>query len=191
MAIKITDTKMIHDGWGKFLIATIRLADGQTVTREIEDHGHAVGVLAYDPARRTAILVKQFRAPMLYANGLDHTLEVIAGGRQGNDPVACMKREALEEAGLRLGDLEHVITGMNMPGVSTMCIDLYLATYQKDDFVSAGGGVPDEREDIEIVEMKLPELARMLEQGAPVDLSTAMLVQTLRLRRPELFSEAA
>ena len=190
MPITITDTKIIHDGWGKFLIATIRLADGQTVTREIEDHGHAVGVLAYDPTRRTAILVKQFRAPMRYGSGIDHTLEIIAGGRQGNDPVACIRREALEEAGLRLGDLEHVITGMSMPGVSTMCIDLYLATYQKGDFVSAGGGVPDEREDIEIVEMKLSELAQMLEQGAPVCLATAMLVQTLRLRRPELFEAA-
>lgn len=190
MTITITGTKMIHDGWGRFLIATIRLADGQTVTREIEDHGHAVGVLAYDPARRTAILVKQFRAPMLYGSGIGHTLEVIAGGREEDGPVASVKREALEEAGLRLGDLEHVITGMSMPGVSTMCIDLYLATYQKDDFVSAGGGVPDEREDIEIVEMKLSELARMLQQGVPVCLATAMLVQTLRLRRPELFEAA-
>src|SRR5215471_20241618 len=101
MPIEIINTKTIHDGWGKFLVATIRLADGQTVTREIEDHGHAVGVLAYDPEGRTAVLVKQFRAPMLYKCGIDHTVEVIAGGLQGADPVACVRREALEEAGLR------------------------------------------------------------------------------------------
>src|SRR4051794_27869027 len=102
MPVTIADIKTIHDGWGRFLIATLRLADGQTATREIEDHGHAIGVLAYDPIRRTAVLVKQFRAPMLYGSGIEHTIEIIAGGRDGNDPIACVKREALEEAGLRL-----------------------------------------------------------------------------------------
>src|SRR5262249_23017268 len=111
------------------------------------------------------------------------------GGRKGDDPAACMRREALEEAGVRLGDLTHVARAMNMPGVSTMCIDLYLATYRQQDFVAQGGGVAEEREDIAVVEMTLAQLARLIEQGPPVDLSTAFLVQPLRLRAPELFAE--
>src|SRR5215831_8090804 len=75
MPIEITGTTTVHDGWGQFLIATVRLADGQCVTREIEHHGDAVAVLAYDPSRRTALLVRQLRAPMLYRDGTTHTLE--------------------------------------------------------------------------------------------------------------------
>ena len=56
-------------GWARLLIATIRLADGHTVEREIEDHGEAVCILPYNPVRRTAILVRQMRAPVLFAAG--------------------------------------------------------------------------------------------------------------------------
>jgi nudix-type nucleoside diphosphatase (YffH/AdpP family) len=188
MPIEITDVETVHDGWGKFLIATIRLADGQFVRREIEDHGNAVAVLPYDPDRRTALLVRQFRAPLFYAIGLETTLEVIAGGVESGDPVACVRREALEEAGLRLGAIEHVLTGLSMPGVSTMLLDFYLASYRQEDRESGGGGLAEEREDITVIEMPLRDLGRIVDEGKQVDLATAFLVQTLRLRRPELFA---
>jgi nudix-type nucleoside diphosphatase (YffH/AdpP family) len=191
MPIELTKVESVHDGWGKFLIAHIRMADGQEFTREIEDHGNAVGVLAYDRERRTAVLVRQFRAPMFYATGLEHTLEVIAGGRAGDDPRECVRREALEEAGLRLRNLEHVLTGMSMPGVSTMCIDLYLAAYEKQDIVGLGGGLADEGEEVAVVELELADLARMIDAGLSFDLATAFLVQTLRIRHAELFEDAS
>jgi nudix-type nucleoside diphosphatase (YffH/AdpP family) len=191
MPIELIKVETLHDGWGKFVIAHIRMADGQELTREIEDHGNAVGVLAYNPKQRTAILVRQFRAPMFYANKLEHTLEVIAGGCKGNNPRECVQREAIEEAGLRLRNLEHVLTGMNMPGVSTMCIDLYLAAYQEGDVISVGGGLAEEGEDVTAVEIGLTELAHMVDAGASFDLATAFLVQTLRLRHSELFEGAS
>src|SRR6266540_4361703 len=171
MSVEITEIQIVHDGWGKFLIATVRLEDGQLITREIEDHGSAVGVLPYDPLRRTALLVKQFRAPMFYAIGLKQTLEVIAGGLEGNDPQECVEREALEEAGLKLRTVEHVLTGMSMPGVSTMRLDLFLASYQQGDRVGKGGGLADEREDIVVVEMPLISLAQSIDKGSLVDLT--------------------
>ena len=188
MPFEITDLQIVHDGWGKFLIATIRLENGQLVRREIEDHGSAVGVLPFDAKRRTAILVRQFRAPMFYAIGLEHTLEVIAGGLEGDNPRACVQREAREEAGLKVRALEHVLTGMSMPGVSTMRLDLYLASYREEDRIGTGGGLADEQEDITVVEMPLRELAQVVDRGDLVDLTTAFLVQTLRVRRPDLFT---
>ena len=189
MPKEISDVQIIHDGWGRFLIAEIRLDDGQLIKREIEDHGNAVGVLAYDPVRRVAALVRQFRPPLFYARKLQNTTEVIAGGAAGDDPEACARREAFEETGLQLRTLEHVLTGINMPGVSTACIDLYLAEYQESDRVGEGGGLVEEREDIEVVELSLEQLADMVDHGAIVDLTTAFLVQTLRLKRPELFCQ--
>ena len=76
---KIISTETKFEGFSRLLVATIELPDGQTIRREIEDHGRAVCVLPYDPARRTAILVRQFRAPVALSDGRDHLLEAVAG----------------------------------------------------------------------------------------------------------------
>jgi nudix-type nucleoside diphosphatase (YffH/AdpP family) len=184
---KITRTDTLYEGFSRLLIATVELPDGQTIRREIEDHGHAVCVLPYDPVRRTAILVRQFRAPVSYADGRPHLLEAVAGSIEDEAPDACAYREALEEAGLKLHALEHVATAWSMPGVSTEQMDLYLAPYAEADRIGIGGGVADEHEGITVVELPLAELAAMADAGQIMDMKTLAVVQTLRLRRPELF----
>src|SRR5215204_663232 len=82
--------------------------------------------------KRSGRFALRCRAPMFYAIGLEHTLEIIAGGLEGDDPHACVQREAREEAGLKIRALDHVLTGMSMPGVSTMRLDLYLASYREE-----------------------------------------------------------
>ena len=79
MAPYIGGTRLIHDGWARFLVAEVTMADGTRVKREIEDHGRAVAVLPYDPARRMAVLISQFRAPVLYADGPPEMIEAPAG----------------------------------------------------------------------------------------------------------------
>jgi nudix-type nucleoside diphosphatase (YffH/AdpP family) len=187
MAIELMGTETAYQGWGRYLIATIRLPNGAVIRREIEDHGVAAAVLPYDAERRTAVLVRQFRAPVFLAERRDEMLEVIAGTVEDPDPETCARREAMEEAGLRLGALEHVVTGWSMPGVSTERAALYLAPYGPADRTAAGGGV-DEDEQITVVEMPLGELARMADEGTLIDFKTLILVQALRLRRPELFA---
>jgi nudix-type nucleoside diphosphatase (YffH/AdpP family) len=176
-----------YRGWSKLLVASIRLPDARIIRREIEDHGRAACVLPYDPARRTAIVIRQWRAPTLYAAQDASHLEVIAGLIEDETPEVCARREAMEEAGLRLGSLEHVGTGWSMPGISTERMDLFLAEYREADRVAAGGGLAIEHEDIEVVELSLAGLARMADTGETMDLKALALVQTLRLRRPELF----
>jgi len=123
MGFEITRLETVHDGWSRYLIASVRLPDGMTLRREIEDHGHAVAVLPYDPVCRTAILVQQFRAPIFYSERREHTLEAIAGIIESDDPARCARREAHEEAGLRLNALDHIVTAWAMPGVSTERMD--------------------------------------------------------------------
>jgi nudix-type nucleoside diphosphatase (YffH/AdpP family) len=183
--MEITHIETIHSGWATILIATVRLADGRTFRREIEDHGAAACVLPYDPERRTAVLVRQFRVPVYYAAREPHTLEAIAGIVEEADPAKTARREAREEAGLELGAIEPVGEGWTMPGVSTERMHLYLATYR--DRAREGRGGVDEDEDITAVELGLNELARLAETGKLVDIKTLVLVQTLRLRRPQLF----
>jgi len=188
MEFEISGINTIYDGWGRYLVATIRLPDGTTLRREVEDHGRATCVLAFDPQRRTALLVRQFRAPVFVATQQTETLEAIAGIVEGNDPAACARREAMEEAGVALTALEHVVTGWSMPGLSTERMDLYLAEYGAASRITAGGGVSSEHEYITVAEVPLAELATMADTGALTDMKTLLLLQTLRLRRSELFA---
>jgi nudix-type nucleoside diphosphatase (YffH/AdpP family) len=183
----IVETKIIHEGWGRFLLVRLRLPDGQILTREIEDHGSAVVVLPYDPVRRMAVLVRQLRAPVLLTTSETEVLEAIAGGLETEDTADCARREAMEEAGLALSALEPVATAWTMPGISTERLALYLATYSEADRIGDGGGLADEHENITVEEVPLSELAAMADRGALNDLKTLALLQTLRLRRPELF----
>ena len=184
---KIVRTDTVYEGFSRLVIATLELPDGETIRREIEDHGRAVCVLPYDPVRRTAILVRQFRAPVALADGREHLLEAVAGSLEDEAPDACAYREAMEEAGLKLHALEHLGAAWTMPGVSTELMELYLAPYSEADRVGLGGGVADEHEGITVIELPLAELAAMADAGQIMDMKTLAVVQTLRLRRPALF----
>jgi nudix-type nucleoside diphosphatase (YffH/AdpP family) len=188
MPADITNIETVYKGWGRYSLATIRLAEGRVMRREIEDHGAAACVLPYDPERKTAMLVRQFRAPVFLAAHQEETLEAIAGIVEDPDPIACARREALEEAGLELGMLEHVVTGWTMPGISTERMSFYLATYSAADRVRPRGGRSAGEESVTPIELGLSELAAMADTGRLVDVKTLLLTQTLRLRRPQLFA---
>jgi nudix-type nucleoside diphosphatase (YffH/AdpP family) len=187
MKYEIIRTETKYEGWTRFLVVSVRSPDGALLEREIEDHGPAVAVLAYEPGRKAAILVRQFRAPAFFSLGQEHTLEAIAGMIDDKDSIAAAQREALEEVGLHLRALEYVATVWCSPGISTERITLFLAAYGPADRVATGGGVATEQENIEVVEMQLGELARLMDAGELVDMKTLVLVQALKLRHPELF----
>ena len=75
-----------------------------------------------------------------------------------------------------------------MPGISAERMDLFLGLYAEADRTGAGGGIDDEG--IEVVEMALGAPAAMADAGTLNDMKTLVLVQTLRLKRPELFTLA-
>ena len=185
---RLLGTQTAYAGWTKLLIATIRLADGHTVEREIEDHGEAICVLPYNPARRTAILVRQMRAPILFAAGAQETLEAIAGVIENEEPAACVHREAKEEAQLDLDSVEHVFSAWTMPGISSERMYFYLARYSGGARRELRAGLASDHEDTTAVEFSLADLARMADANELGDAKTLVLLQTLRLRQPHLFA---
>ena len=183
---KILETRTVHTGWTKLMIATAQLPDGRTIRREIEDHGEAICVLPYHPGRKTAVLVRQPRVPPLFAANQRTTLEAVAGIIDEKDPDVTVRREVMEEAKLELESIEHVFTAWTMPGISTERMHFYLARYGGEARADTVGGA-DEDEITVAVEIGLAELARMADANELPDAKTLVLLQTLRLRRADLF----
>jgi nudix-type nucleoside diphosphatase (YffH/AdpP family) len=184
---EIVHTRTAYAGWAKLVVATIRLPDGQTIERDIEDHGEAASILAYNPIRKTAVLVRQLRASVLYASKQQETLEVIAGIIEDTDALACVRREAMEEARLKLDSVEHIFTAWSMPGLSAERMHLHLGVYSGQVRPETKGGLAGEGESTIAVEIGLAELAQMADRNEIEDVKTLLLLQTLRLRKPELF----
>ena len=187
MTVTIEEVCDVYKGWTT--LRKVMLTDGtKHFTREVEDHGNAVCVLPYDPDRRVVLLVELPRTPVLLAGGPDHLLEAPAGLiDDGEEEEACARREALEETGVELGELQFIARVWTSPGVSTERMALFLACYGLAKRTGAGGGLVEENENITVVERSLADLAALADAGELVDLKTLFLVQSVRMRRPDLF----
>ena len=161
-----------------------RRADGtwQSLTREVYDRGNAAAILPYHLARRTVVLVRQFRYPA-YANGHDDLLiEVAAGLLDDASPEMRIRAEAEEETGYRLHDVKKVFEAFMSPGAVTEKIHFYVAAYEPAMRIGLGGGLASEGEDIEVLELPFSEALAMIDAGRIVDAKTIMLLQYAALK---------
>ncbi|TPG51618.1 NUDIX domain-containing protein [Sphingomonas glacialis] len=174
------------EGWVNVTRVEMLLADGAIVERHVEDHGAGAVVLPYDPIRKVALLIRQPRAAVLIS-GDEPPLEAIAGRLDGLDPETCARREALEEGGVALLELESVVHLWSMPSISTERLHLFLAPYDTAMRVGPGGGCAEEHENIVAYEIPLAQLAVDAAAGRLTDAKTLILVQALQLRHAGAF----
>ena len=186
--IRVRSVELLSDGWTKLkkIVLDYRRRDGRsdTLIREVYERGEAATVLPYDPERGTVLLVRQFRLPVYLASGAEDMLEACAGVLDGDeDPETCIIREAEEEMGCRLRELKRLYSAYTIPGCVTERVTFFTARYSPADRISAGGGHPDEGEDIEVVEMTLDDAFAATRDGRIVDAKTILLIQECMLGR--------
>jgi len=145
------------------------------------ERGDAVAVLPYDWARRTVVLVQQFRYPA-HVRGDDAWLwEVIAGMQDGGRDAASVARdEAWEEAGYRLGELSWISTVYPSAGGSSERVHLYVAPVTFASRRGAGGGI-EGHEDIRVVEIGLDRALEMVHSGEIMAASAIIALQYLQM----------
>jgi nudix-type nucleoside diphosphatase (YffH/AdpP family) len=156
-----------------------RRANGewQEQIRETYDRGNCATILPYNRAQRTVILVRQFRYPA-YVNGYDDLLiEAAAGVLDGEAPEVRIRAEAEEETGYRLGEVTKIFEAFSSPGTVTEKQHFFVAEYDPAMRISSGGGLADEGEDIEVLELTIDEALAMISDGRIVDAKTIMLLQ--------------
>jgi nudix-type nucleoside diphosphatase (YffH/AdpP family) len=179
--IRVKNVRVLSAVYGKLKNTTLewRRSSGewQTQQRETYDRGGAATILPYNLARRTVVLVKQFRYPP-YANGYDDLMiEAAAGLLDDASPEQRICMEAEEEIGYRLHEVRKIFAAFMSPGALTEKIHFFVAAYEPDMRVGDGGGLADEGEDIEVLELSIDEALSMIADGRIVDAKTIMLLQ--------------
>ncbi|WP_243707558.1 NUDIX domain-containing protein [Micromonospora sp. KC606] len=187
--VVVRDVELLASGWYVLRRTTFdyRRADGtwSRQQRETYDRGNGATILLYDVDRDTVLVTCQFRYPV-YVNGHPDgmMLETAAGLLDDDAPDAAIRREAAEELGVTVGELEHVFDVYTSPGSVTERLHCYAAAYTPATRTGVGGGVADEGEDITVVELPFAEALDMAHDGRITDAKTVMLLQWAALRGP-------
>jgi nudix-type nucleoside diphosphatase (YffH/AdpP family) len=179
--VRVKDVRVLSNA--RYLLKSTtfdyRRGDGewQTQTREVYDRGNAATLLPYNLTDGTVVLVRQFRFPA-YVNGYDDLLiEAAAGMLDNASPEERIRAEAEEETGYRLRQVKKVFEAFMSPGAVTEKLHFFVAEYDRSMRVSSGGGLADEGEDIEVLELAIDEALAMIADGRIVDAKTIMLLQ--------------
>ncbi|MFL6697177.1 MAG: NUDIX domain-containing protein [Vitreoscilla sp.] len=180
--VRILEQHVLAHDWYLLRKTTLehRRRDGrlQVITRETYDRGNGVALLLFNAARGTVILIRQFRFPAWVNGCADGMLiEACAGQLDGNDPIAAMQREAIEETGYAVKSPRKVFEAYMSPGSITEKLHFFVAAYDDADRQTAGGGQADEGEDIEVLELPLAHASAMIASGQIQDGKTIMLLQ--------------
>lgn len=187
LKIRNLQQTVLSDHWTKLTAVSYEQQekDGHwsSQKRETYHNPNGAAVLPYDRDRKTVLFVRQFRAPPYLATGTMSVLEACAGHvEKGENAEQTILREAKEELGYQIHHLDLVFKGFTSPGFSTEQLWLFLAHYRPQDHLLPGGGLKEEGENLEIVEMAFHEALELLDKNQINDMKTAVLINALRWR---------
>ena len=179
--------EVLADAWYVLRRATFehRLPDGtwREERREAYDRGNGVCALLHDPDRDTVLLVRQYRLPAHLNDHPDGMLLELPAGLidAGEDAAEAIRRELIEEVGHDVTDLTYLWRLYMSPGSVTEHVTFFAGTYGERTRVGDGGGAEGEHEQVEIVELTVPDAMRMVADGRIADAKTVLALLQLRL----------
>ncbi len=165
--VNILKTELLADKHYKLKKVTYEYLNSkgkwQTQSHEVFDRGNGAAILLYNPTKKSIILTKQFRLPsFLNGNRSGMLIEVCAGLLDDESPEDGIIRETEEETGYKIRDVRKVFQAYMSPGAVTEILYFFIAEYADDMKVSEGGGLADEHENIEVLEMPIAEAMEMI-----------------------------
>lgn len=185
--INIIKTEILSDNWYTLNKVTYTIAkkDGTTETqsREAYDRGNGAVILLYNKTSGTVILTRQFRLPtFINGNTTGMLIEACAGLLDNDNPEECIKRETEEETGYKISKVEKVFEAYMSPGSVTEILHFFIAEYSSEMKITDGGGLEEEGEHIEVLELSFEDTLSMIDSGEIMDAKTIMLLQYLRIK---------
>lgn len=189
--VKVLDRRPVWQGFFRMDLLRLRhrlFAGGwsEEMERELFVRDPAVVMLPYDPVRDQVVCVEQFRIGALDMPYSPWLLELVAGIIEaGESPEQVARREAHEEAGLDVGELEFICRYQVSPGGNTEEIILFCG---RVDATRAGGlhGLDSEHEDIRVHVLDFADVQAALRAGQVRNAAGIIGLQWLALNRDDL-----
>ena len=155
-------------------------------SREVFERGQAAGLLPYDPVRDEVVLIRQFRAGSYVAGRHPWSWEIVAGIiEEGESPEDLVRRETVEEANLKVGEIEFINSVMLTPGACSESCTIFAG---RVDSSAAGGifGLASENENILVKAIPFVEVRAMLDRAEIDNVIAVVALQWLALHRDSL-----
>lgn len=186
--VRILKQHLLSDNWYvlKKIDFELQRRDGswQPQTREVYDRGNGATIGLYNRARRTVILTRQFRIPAFVNEHHGYLIEAAAGLLDNASPEERIRLEAEEETGYRVRSVRKIFDAFMSPGSVTERVHFFVGEYQPEDRINDGGGLAEEGEDIEVLELPFAEALAMVDDGRIMDGKTIILLQYLKTLIP-------
>jgi len=184
--VHIVETEILSANWYtlKKITYTFNKQNGTNHThiREVYDRGNGATILLYNQENKTVILTRQFRLPsFINGNPSGLLIEACAGLLNKDNAEDCIKRETEEETGYLVKDVKKIFEAYMSPGSVTEILYFFVAAYTKSMKVHEGGGIEQEQEDIEVLEIPFARAMQMMDSGEIKDGKTIMLLQYAKL----------
>ena len=179
---EVLESRVLSKEWAELRTTRLRITDREGNVseqwRETYDRGDGAVILPYDPERRHVLLVRQFRWPAAYVGDPEpYLIEAAAGLLDDADPEARIRTEAEEELGLSLGPVTWLYALYSSPGSVTEKLHYFTAPYAAADATARFGGLAEEGEEIEIMDVPLAEALDWVRGGRIRDSKTVILLQ--------------
>ncbi len=190
--VKIISKETLFRGFFQMVKYTFKhkLFDGgwsSPVERELFERGHAAALLPYDPIRDEVVLIEQIRVGALEHNQ-PWQLEIVAGIMDAEESVEdLVRREAVEEAGLEVRQIQPISSYYPSAGGCSERLDVFVGEVDSSD---AGGvhGLEYENEDIRVHVVSRTNAYQMVQNGKIENGASIIALQWLELHREELLS---
>jgi ADP-ribose pyrophosphatase len=160
----------------------------EPVERELFVRGHAAAMLPYDPVRDEVVLIEQIRVGTL-DQAQPWQIEIVAGIMDADEsPEELVRREAVEEAGVEVGELVKVTSYYPSAGGCSEKLDVFVGQVDATD---AGGihGLDYENEDIRVQVVSRDQAMSLLVDGKIENGASIIALQWLALNHKELQSQ--
>ena len=183
--IRVHSREVLSDEWATLETVSFdyKRGDGrwQSQHREIYHRGHGAAVLLYNLEKRSIVLIRQFRFPAWTLGEDGFLLEVPAGMVENQNPEETVRAESEQETGFVINEPRFLFRAYATPGSVTEQLYFYTASYDSSLRTGTGGGLEEEGEDIEVLEVKIDQAIAWIESGEIVDAKTIILVQHAQL----------
>jgi nudix-type nucleoside diphosphatase (YffH/AdpP family) len=110
-------------------------------------------------------------------------IEACAGLLDENNPEDCIRKETEEETGYAIKDVQKIFEVYMSPGAVTEILYFFVGEYSKEMKISEGGGLANEQENIEVLELSFDQAYDMIASGEIKDAKTIMLLQHAKINK--------